>query len=72
MEHVALHTIELVFTDGSNSRHQVIGLGLAPVFDEAEKHFMEAHALDDVALAHLEITNTDDIVIAHWPGVTLT
>ena len=69
LEHVALHTITLVFTDDTEADYQVISLGLEPVYEEAERHFLAVHHQDDVPLSHLVITNQDGLAIARWEGV---
>ena len=69
LEHVALHTITLVFTDETEADYQVISLGLESVYEEAEKHFLAVHHQDDVKLSHLLITNQDGLAIARWEGV---
>ena len=70
LEHVALHTITLVFTDDTEADYQVISLGLETVYEEAEKHFLAVHHQDDVRLSHLVITNQEGLVIARWEGVS--
>lgn len=50
MGHVVRHTITLVFTDHSTLDYPLISLGLDGGFDEAETHFLAAHATDSVHL----------------------
>jgi hypothetical protein len=66
--HLTLHTIDLVFTDGTIADYGVMSIDMEPVYEEAERHFMAAHQASDVQLSHLVIRNSDNIVIAHWKG----
>jgi hypothetical protein len=69
MNRLTLHTISLVFTDGSDTSHQVLSLDMGPVFDEAERYFMDVHTHPHARLSHLIITNPDGLEIARWAGV---
>lgn len=71
MDHAAIYTIHLVFTDGTDSQHQVLCLGLDPVFSEADDHFLATHNTPEVTLDYLLITNDEGAVMAKWEGVAL-
>ncbi len=72
MDRVTIHTIELVFTDGSSMEHSVLGMDIEPVFEEAERHFMATHLRKEATLSHLLIHNADGVTIACWEGVALS
>jgi hypothetical protein len=70
VDRAAIYTIELVFTDDTVSDHQVLCLGLDPVYEQAENHFMATHNHPDVTLSHLIIRNQEDVIMARWEGVS--
>ncbi len=72
VDRAAIYTIELVFTDDTVSEHQVLCLGLDPVYEEAEKNFMATHNHPDVTLSHLIIRNHDSVIMARWEGISVS
>jgi len=50
----------------------VLCLGLDPVFDEADTHFLAAHSDSSTQLSHLLISTQAGVTIDRWDGVTIS